>query len=265
MALDPDLRLIPEGNPTFQATMRCLVRFADQIAQTHDMRCRATCVYRTPEDQEAAYKRGASMVRGGYSWHQYRVAIDIGLFDGMNYGTYISGSHVRTGEMNRVLHEIGQKITDNPFFHDVYWGGRFPIDFPGSSFVDAYHYEIHPGYSVVGGARQVFGWLSNPNDIPYTILSMIEDDGQGNPVAVSGTTGNPVDSLPNVQHTSAEMLADWAKMRGIYAEQHDLRIAENDMITKIKDLQQELQDNYDQQSRLRAQESTLINRYGTAI
>ena len=84
--------------------------------------------YRSVARQNEVFDSGASRVRGGFSYHQYGLAFDIGFFDGNIFLTNIDWpTWQRVGE-------IGRR-------HGFEWGGDW------TSFVDPPHFQMVFGHT----------------------------------------------------------------------------------------------------------------------
>jgi len=179
---------------------------ADRIAFGHQMRCRIVQAYRDPKEQDQKFAQGYSQVRGGYSWHQYHLAFDLGLFDDSSdatplddaddWKTYITSTHPRYAQSIAVYEAIGHFVTGHSDLNraGVFWGGRFPDVFH-TSFIDLPHYEWHPPFSVKGGAAQVISYKSHPLDIPL--------DRSTYPPLPLTSTPMPVDWKPSPEQEAA--------------------------------------------------------------
>lgn len=97
---------------------------------------------RTYEEQDAKYEQGRSKpgeivtnARGGYSWHNFGVAFDIGIFD--SEGKYLEESKLYA-DAGKIGRELGLE-----------WGG----DWKGR-LVDEPHYQYNPNRYSLATARE---------------------------------------------------------------------------------------------------------------
>lgn len=74
--------------------------------------CRVVSAYRDPAEQLKLYKAGITKARPGYSWHNFRLAADLGLFR-------IDGSYIDNNDEGfKLLGPIGEGF-------GLVWGGRW--------------------------------------------------------------------------------------------------------------------------------------------
>lgn len=108
------------------------LRRAFAIANSMGVTAKVIGGYRNRADQEAAKRRGALRAGYGYSWHNYGIALDLGLFKGTSY--------VDANDPNlawTIYSAIGEIAPD----YGIEWGGS------RTSFVDAPHFHIDVGRS----------------------------------------------------------------------------------------------------------------------
>lgn len=135
MTLDPRSdRTIATLHPSVQPVMRSFVLSAKAIAARQGLVVRAISGLRTYAEQDALYAKGRTApgprvtnARGGFSNHNFGLAIDIGVFsaDGKTY----HGSH----PLYRDLGPLGESL-------GLEWGGRW-------KFVDEPHYQFRPKWA----------------------------------------------------------------------------------------------------------------------
>lgn len=213
---------------------RCL-EIADALAQKQGKRVRITQALRSKEVQDGLYAKGrtapgsiVTYVQGGYSWHNYGLAFDIGVFaDG--FETYLGG--------DPLYREIGKEIVVTTELAEVIWGGTFPQVF-GGTFVDLPHYEWHPGYSVKEGAGQVLKYLGRPQDIGLQVTAHL-------PAVVP-----PSPPANSVGFTGAIVVGsqDWQEMKALMSDIHKARVTieeANNTVTALRGAQYEIFRRYD--------------------
>ena len=108
-----------EGNlatcqPGAVAKFRPFLRRAFGIASAMGVDAKVICGYRDKIAQEKAKALGASRAGWGYSWHNYGIAIDLGLFDGGSYADWDNPQRA-----HRIYAAIGQIAGE----HGLEWGG----------------------------------------------------------------------------------------------------------------------------------------------
>jgi surface antigen len=101
------------------------------------MRALVHSTVRTVDEQDELYAKGrtapgdiVTYVRGGDSWHNYGLAVDLAI--AFPDGTVDWGS--------KLYEEIGQKLA--PKYPELLWGGNFPAYY-GGDFRDLPHWEMH--------------------------------------------------------------------------------------------------------------------------
>jgi peptidoglycan L-alanyl-D-glutamate endopeptidase CwlK len=116
--------------PAAQANARALMRACLDAG----IPLKIICGTRTYEEQDALYAHGRTKpgpiitkARGGYSWHNFGIAWDIGIFDGIRY-IGESPLYAKAGEIGRSL--------------GLDWGG----DWKG--FEDPPHFQLKTGLSL---------------------------------------------------------------------------------------------------------------------
>jgi hypothetical protein len=143
----------------FQPIARAIEAACDKEAAEHGLRAKIIQGYRSFEQQAAKYAQGRTApgdrvtnARPGYSWHNYGLAIDIGVFT-------MSGAYLG----NHALYEV---------FDDIVKRWNIPGLVVGTSFGDDPHYEWHPGpygASVSPLVAQRYG--RNPFSLPLSIAT----------------------------------------------------------------------------------------------
>ena len=113
--------------PGAAVRFRPFLRHAFAVAASMGVDAKVICGYRNRRDQEKAKATGASRAGWGHSWHNYGMAIDLGLFDG---GSYVDGGNPRLA--HRIYAAIGH-LTEG---YGLIWGGNWP------SFPDEAHFQL---------------------------------------------------------------------------------------------------------------------------
>lgn len=128
---DRSERTLSSLHPGVQPVMRSFLVAAKAIAARQNLDVRAISGLRTYAEQDALYAKGrtapgprVSNARGGYSNHNFGLAIDIGIFsqDGKKY----FDAHPLYKELGSLGESLGLE-----------WGGRW-------KFVDEPHYQFRP-------------------------------------------------------------------------------------------------------------------------
>lgn len=121
--------LLPAARPRFRAFMSKLVPFMAERGIT----ARIISGNRTYAEQDALYSQGRSKpgkiitnARGGYSNHNFSIAVDIGLFKGSDY--------LEDSPFYKMAGPIGESV-------GLDWGGRW-------KFVDEPHFEYPTGLTM---------------------------------------------------------------------------------------------------------------------
>lgn len=121
-------------HPDIQPRAAAFIGAAKNLAAQRGLDVKCICGLRTWAEQEALYAKGRTTpgakitnARGGYSFHNFSLALDIGVFskDGKTY----HGSH----PLYRELGPLGESL-------GFEWGGRW-------KFVDEPHYQFRPAWS----------------------------------------------------------------------------------------------------------------------
>lgn len=108
------------------------VRRAIAIAESMGVQAKVIQGFRNKQQQEAAKRRGASKAGWGYSWHNFGIAIDLGLFKG---GSYVDSDNPDLAwTIYSAIGEIAPEF-------NMEWGGSWV------SFVDSPHFHLDMGYS----------------------------------------------------------------------------------------------------------------------
>jgi len=108
------------------------VKAAKGIAASMGCELKVICGHRNRADQAKAVRDGASRASYGFSWHNYGIAIDYGLFKGRSY---VDGDNP---DLAWTIYSAIGEIADD---HGMEWGGSW------SSFVDSPHFHIDTGPS----------------------------------------------------------------------------------------------------------------------
>jgi len=211
--LEPSNAKIDELNERFRPYARRLVEIADRMAQDEGKRVRITRAYRTKAEQDALYAQGrngnpggiVTYVAGGYSWHNYGLALDLGIFS-EGFATYLGN--------DPLYREIGKEILATPELAEVFWGGMFPSVF-GGTFLDLPHYEWHPGHSVKDGAGAILKYIDHPQDVGLTPTVFVT------PAAVVPQS----DTTMSVTGAILVGSPDWMELKAIYSDIHKARIS----------------------------------------
>lgn len=119
-------------NPKAKKKIIPFVRKAIGIGASMGVEVKVICGFRNKKDQEDAKRRGVSKAGWGFSWHNYGIAIDFGVFKGR---TYIDSADPDLAWM--VYSAIGQIASE----HDMEWGGSW------TSFKDTPHFHLNLGRS----------------------------------------------------------------------------------------------------------------------
>ena len=121
-------------SPAAQKKFRPFIAQAQAIAAAMGVDYIAISGYRSNSEQDALYAKGRSKpgprvtnVRGGYSNHNHRIAVDFGVF---RRGKYLDGSEPKTA------HRVHAAVAQLASKHGIEWGGNW------RSFKDTPHYEI---------------------------------------------------------------------------------------------------------------------------
>ena len=126
--------LVPSAQKVARQFMAKAVKIADELGVV----VKVICGTRSYAEQDALYnkKPRVTKAKGGYSWHNFGTAFDIGLFT--KDGEYLGNSkHYAT------LGKIADEIPD------LEWGGNW------KSFVDEPHFQLKK-YKSITEARETF-------------------------------------------------------------------------------------------------------------
>jgi peptidoglycan L-alanyl-D-glutamate endopeptidase CwlK len=123
--------------PNVQPTMRTFLReLNERLMREYGPGTIAQIISgtRTNEEQDALYAQGRTIAgrvvtnaRGGYSNHNYGIAVDIGIFH--------NGRYLDDGDFYDIAGEIGQSL-------GLEWGGAW------ESFCDRAHFEERPSWAI---------------------------------------------------------------------------------------------------------------------
>ena len=114
------------------------VRRAIAVASSMGVTAKVICGERDRAAQEAAKRSGASRASYGYSWHNFGMAIDFGLFKGRSY---VDADSPALAEA--VYNAIGAVAPQ----YGILWGGTW------RSFVDMPHFQV-PARSTPNAAER---------------------------------------------------------------------------------------------------------------
>lgn len=127
-------RTLSSLHPGVQPVMRSFLVAAKAIAARQNLDVRAISGLRTYAEQDALYAKGRTApgprvtnARGGFSNHNFGLAIDIGVFSGD--GKTYHGTH----KLYRELGPLGESL-------GLEWGGRW-------KFNDEPHYQFCPAWA----------------------------------------------------------------------------------------------------------------------
>lgn len=159
--------LIAALHPTLRPLFRFIEDEADRIAFQHGKRARFTTGLRTKAQQDALYAKGRTApgaivthVKGGYSFHNYGCAADLGVFT-EDFAKYLGS--------DPLYDTIGQTIVKLNI-PGVIWGGDFPKYF-GGTFRDRPHFQFGP--PAVRSA--MVKYVDRPYDLPLTAPALPSD------------------------------------------------------------------------------------------
>lgn len=117
--------------PAAQAKAREFLAGAIRILEPHGLQVRIIAGTRTFSEQDALYAKGRTApgpkvtnARGGYSWHNFGIAWDVGIFRGREY------------------------LGKSPFYDTLgKWGESLGIEWGGAwrTFKDTPHYQLKTG------------------------------------------------------------------------------------------------------------------------
>lgn len=120
---------------------------AVKVAAKHGLSVEVIAGLRTWDQQAALYAKGRTApgavvtnARPGSSWHNFGLAVDLGLFQGR---TYVDSKDPRKAES--VYREIAEVARE----YGIEWGGNW------RSFKDTPHFEYHPGINLAEAARRL--------------------------------------------------------------------------------------------------------------
>lgn len=127
-------------SPKAQAKFRPFVAQARAIAASMGVDYKAISGNRTYAQQNALYAKGRTKpgkrvtnARGGYSNHNFGIALDFGVFKG---GRYLDNSDPKQA------HRVHAAVAQVAGKHGIEWGGNW------RSFKDTPHFEIKTGLSM---------------------------------------------------------------------------------------------------------------------
>lgn len=134
-------------NGRFLDVLTPFLHEATRVAAQHGMRVDVIAGLRTWDQQAALYAKGRTApgavvtnARPGSSWHNFGLAVDLGLFQGR---TYVDSKDPRKAES--VYREIAEIARE----YGIEWGGNW------RSFKDTPHFEYHPGINLAEAARRL--------------------------------------------------------------------------------------------------------------
>lgn len=141
----------------FRPLARAIEAACDAEAEKHGLSARIIQGYRSWAEQQAKYRQGrygdtrprVTNAPPGYSWHNYGLAIDIGLFD--VYGNYYG---------NHALYELMDEAVKA-------W--KIPGLVVGTSFNDDPHYQFSGTYGAAVPERIAQQYATRPFDLPITV------------------------------------------------------------------------------------------------
>ena len=151
-------RTIATLHPGVQPVMRSFVIAAKAIAAKQNLDVRAISGLRTYAEQDALYAKGRTApgpkvtnARAGGSWHNFGIAVDLGVFsaDGKTY----HGTH----KLYRELGPLGESL-------GLEWGGRW-------KFVDNPHYQFRPEWASGLAEREFLATLRTRVEAKRDILA----------------------------------------------------------------------------------------------
>ena len=126
--------------PKAQAKFRPFIAQAKAIAASMGYEYRAISGHRSYAEQDTLYAKGRTKpgkrvtnARGGYSSHNFGIALDFGVFKGRRYVD--SSDPVLAHRVHAAIAQIADK-------HGIEWGGNW------RSFKDYPHFEIKTGLSM---------------------------------------------------------------------------------------------------------------------
>lgn len=134
-------------NGRFLDVLQPFLHEATRLAAARGLTLEVISGLRTWEEQEALYAQGRTKpgprvtnARPGSSWHNFGLAVDLGLFDGK---TYVDGADpARAERVYREIAEIGRE-------YGLEWGGNW------RKIKDTPHFEYHPGINLAEAARRL--------------------------------------------------------------------------------------------------------------
>ena len=127
-------------NRKFRAQAEAFLAAAQPIADKHGITIEVISGLRSWAQQNALYAQGrtkpgriVTKARAGSSWHNYGLAIDLGLFDG---GKYLDRADPRRAD--RIYAELGKLAADM----GIEWAGTW------KSFTESPHFQNRYGMSI---------------------------------------------------------------------------------------------------------------------
>lgn len=127
-------------SPAAQAKFRPFIAQAQAVAASMGFDYKAISGNRTYAQQNALYAKGrtkpgkkVTKARGGYSNHNFAIALDFGVFKG---GAYLDNSDPKAA------HKVHAAVAQVAARHGIEWGGNW------RSFKDTPHFEVRTGLSM---------------------------------------------------------------------------------------------------------------------
>jgi peptidoglycan L-alanyl-D-glutamate endopeptidase CwlK len=138
---------ISDLNGRFLDVLVPFLHEATRIAAASGLRLEVISGLRTWEEQADLYAQGRTKsgsvvtnARPGSSWHNFGLAVDLGLFDGRTYVD--SKDPARAERVYRSIAEIAKE-------YGIEWGGNW------RRFKDTPHFEYHPGLNLAEASRRL--------------------------------------------------------------------------------------------------------------
>ena len=187
--------LIPALRDRFQPIARFIQDEADRVAFAHGKRARISQGLRTFAQQNALYAKGrtapgniVTYVQGGYSKHNWGLAIDIAIFT-EDFAAYLPS--------DPLYMTVGEHI-DSLKIPDLLWGYHF-ADMFHTTFRDIPHFEWMPGSENGISAALIAKYGNDPFSLPLPPTPHLPND----------------PSMPDTPKLTPEEQADWDLMRSL--------------------------------------------------
>jgi len=139
---------ISDLNGRFLDVLVPFLHEAIRVAAANGLRLEVISGLRTWEEQAEIFAQGRTKpgervtnARPGSSWHNFGLAVDLGLFDGRAYVD--NTDRPRAEKVYRALAEIAKE-------YGIEWGGYWR-----GKFKDTPHFEYHPGLNLAEAARRL--------------------------------------------------------------------------------------------------------------